>query len=141
MLLYVTAVKLLLIPFCIGLVCGIVHGKVVVAGKVLLGTHIYIIMVGRIEHIVDSCTRRHTYRARRQSLDAIGIVRGRHLEVFAPDSAQREVAHGIFHGRVGLEAYPFLEPVEVKACHHRPFILLGGLLLDDRCHGGHLDLA
>ena len=80
MLPYVAAVKLLLIPFCIGLVCGIVHGKVVVAGKVLLGAHIYIIMVGRIEHIVDSRSRRHTYRARREPLDAIGIVGGRQFE-------------------------------------------------------------
>lgn len=47
-----TPVELLLIPAGVGLVGGIVGGKVVITRKILLGTHIYIIMVWGIEHII-----------------------------------------------------------------------------------------
>ena len=49
--------------------------EVMVAGEVLLGAHVDIIMFLEIEHRVDRLDRRDTDRSRRQAHILVGIVR------------------------------------------------------------------
>ena len=49
-------------------------GEVVIAGKILLGTHIYIGVLGGIEYALDGCDAWYAYGARGKAGIFVGVL-------------------------------------------------------------------
>ena len=79
--------------------------KAVGAREVLLGTHIQIGMLRVMEHGIYPVDAGHADGTGRQPQVLIGVVGALGLEMLVIDAAEREVAHGEFHRRVGLERH------------------------------------
>ena len=111
---------------CMFLVSG---SKIVRARKVLLGTHIYIVVVYVVEHRLYGIERWYTYRAYGQTYIAVSVVWTVDTQMVYHDATQRKIVQSILYGGVGLQFHALVQAVEVHTGYHRAFALIGRLLL------------
>ena len=63
-------------------------GKVMTSGKILLGTHIQVVMFHVVQHGIQSFDSRDAERPRRQSRVFIGIIGRIDLQMFEKDTLE-----------------------------------------------------
>ena len=83
---YVALIEGCSISGCISLVFCIADGEVVCAREIFLGTHIYIFMVGMVEHSVYDCYAWHTYWSGREAFVLLCVIGRIHFEVLVQDA-------------------------------------------------------
>ena len=116
----------------------IIFGKIVIARKIRLGTHIQVLMRRRFEHGVQLTTLYHADRTGGQASVDIGIVRRFNLEMLTGYTAKAKVAEGKYNRRVGLQWHIFGQGVELQAGNLAPLIALVALAGNYRREGMNL---
>ena len=67
----------------------------------------------------------------------IRVVWTLHLKEAVIDSARAKVAQSKLYGGVGLQRHSYAQTVEIHACHHGLFCIIGRFLINDACQGCH----
>ena len=96
------------------------------------GAHIDVIMLGMVQHSIQTDRRGDADGAGGQAGIAVGVVGRVDSEVFIGDPAQPEVLQCKLYGGVGLQWHAGMETVDVQAGHHRFLRIVVGFFLDDR---------
>ena len=104
-------------------------GEGVVAGEVVFGAHVKVLVLFVLEYGVDAADGGHADGAGGESGVQVGVVGGFGLEVFGEDAVDGEVADGKFDGGIGLQAHAAVETVEVKPRYTGLFVLANGFFI------------
>ena len=78
-------------------------------------THIEVIRLRGIEHVVDRLGIRTSNRSGWQTGVLVRVIRRIDCQMPIEDSLEFEIAHGIFDGGAGLQRHAFLDTVEIEA--------------------------
>ena len=112
---YSESVQCLLVSNCISLMLCQSHGKIMIARKILFGTHIKIPVRCMCQHGIDSLFRRNPYRAGRQSRNPISIIWRFYGQMNIQYAFQRKIPVGKFYRRVCLQRHKTHKyPVKTK---------------------------
>ena len=104
---------------------GIVAGEVMSAGKVLFGTHIYIIVSGVVQDGIQSDGGGDADGTGRKSGVQIGVVRRVGFQVGVGYSSQSEVLQGEFDGGVCLQGHTGVPGAASSQRYGKPELFLG----------------
>ena len=90
-------------------------GEVMGAVKLRFCAEVEVVALLVVQHRIDCCNARDTYRSRWQTRIAVGVERSVVAQVLKEYAGQREVADGILYGRARLQRHTFTQAVDIYA--------------------------